>query len=107
MSSKLKVSVEVSELAQLLYDALIVKRAVNLPSKLNNPQALETKMRAKTTLYQFASVSLAISSEQKTDFAFRFVEQQLARVSPPKTALFLSDEKLSADTWCGRSMLDT
>lgn len=88
MSSKLKVSVEVSQVAQLLYDALIVKRAVNLPSKLNIPQARETTMRAKIALYQFASVSLAISSEQKTDFAFRFLEQQLARVSPPKTALF-------------------
>ena len=44
-------------------------------------------MRAKITLYQFASVSLAITNEQKTDFAFRLVEQQLSRLNPPKTAV--------------------
>jgi hypothetical protein len=87
MSSKPKVSAGVSEFAQLLYDALIIKRAVNIPSKLNIPEPLESKMRAKTTLYQFASVSLAISTEQKTDFAFRLLGQQLSRVSPPTTAL--------------------
>jgi hypothetical protein len=51
-------------------------------------------MRAKITLYQFASVSLAITNEQKTDFAFRFVEQQLSRLNPPETALFSATTSL-------------
>jgi hypothetical protein len=94
MSSGSKVEVEAGELALLLYESLVVKRAVNLPSKLKIPRPLETKMRAKITLYQFASVSLAITNEQKTDFAFRFVEQQLSRLNPPETALFSATTSL-------------
>jgi hypothetical protein len=94
MSSGSKAQVEVSELAHLLYESLVVKRAVNLPSKLKIPAALETTMRAKITLYQYASVSLAITNEKRTDFAFRFLEQQFSRVSPPKTTLFSAETNL-------------
>jgi hypothetical protein len=89
MPTKPKVQVEAGELAQLLYDALIVKRAVNMPNQLKIPDALENKMRSKTTLYQYASVSLAVAVEQQTDFAFRFVDQQLAlcRLAPQKSEL--------------------
>ena len=104
MPTKPKVQVEAGELAQLLYESLIVKRAVNLPSKLKIPNTLEIKMRAKTTLYQFASVSLAIASEQKTDFAFRFVDQQLARLSPPKITLYSATTHLQRILGAGEAV---
>jgi hypothetical protein len=80
MSSRSKSQIEVSELADLLYEHFVVKRAVNLPSKLKIPEALETPMRTKIALYQYASVSLAIAVEQQNDFALRFVEQKLSRL---------------------------
>ena len=104
MPTKPKVQVEAGELAQLLYESLIVKRAVNLPSKLKIPNTLEIKMRAKTTLYQFASVSLAIASEQKTDFAFRFVDQQLASWSPPKITLYSATTHLQGILGAGEAV---
>jgi hypothetical protein len=104
MPTKPKVQVEAGELAQLLYESLIVKRAVNLPSKLKIPNTLEIKMRAKTTLYQLASVSLAIASEQKTDFAFRFVDQQLARLSPPKITLYSATTHLQRILGAGEAV---
>ena len=104
MPTKPKVQLEAGELAQLLYESLIVKRAVNLPSKLKIPNTLEIKMRTKTTLYQLASVSLAIASVQKTDFAFRFVDQQLARLSPPKITLYSATTHLQRILGAGEAV---
>jgi|ERR1017187_6553663 hypothetical protein len=77
MSPKTRVQIEASELAQLLYDSLVVKRAINLPSKLIVCKAIEPLMQAKTVLYQFASVVLAVSNKKKSDLSFMFVEKQL------------------------------
>src|ERR1700722_4405682 len=75
MALEPKAEVTADELAQILYESMIAKRCVNMPSDLVVSPEYQSAFQCKITDYQFASVALAVAYE--TDLAFRLVEQQL------------------------------